>query len=71
VALPNLVGALMRVPYIPVTRLGGRTWTVISAALLVVPILAMVFAVTARPPYWAVLACAAAAGSAAATSRRR
>ena len=37
-AVPTLVGSLMRVPYsIAVTRVGGRTWTVISATLLLIP----------------------------------
>ncbi|MFC7247485.1 MFS transporter [Catellatospora aurea] len=63
VALPNLIGALMRIPYtFAVTRFGGRTWTMISALLLLIPIAGMVFAVTARPPYWAVLLVAATAG---------
>jgi NNP family nitrate/nitrite transporter-like MFS transporter len=63
VALPNLVGALMRLPYtFAVTRFGGRTWTAISAVLLLIPVAGLIFAVTAHPPYWAVLACAATAG---------
>jgi len=63
VALPNLVGALMRLPYtFAVTRFGGRTWTVVSALLLLVPAVAVALAVTLRPPYPVVLACAAAAG---------
>ena len=63
VALPNLVGALMRLPYtFAVTRIGGRTWTAISALLLLIPVSGLIFAVTARPPYWVVLACAATAG---------
>jgi NNP family nitrate/nitrite transporter-like MFS transporter len=63
VALPNLIGALMRLPYtFAVTRIGGRTWTAISALLLLIPVSGLVFAVTARPPYWVVLACAATAG---------
>ena len=63
VALPNLVGAVMRLPYtFAVTRFGGRTWTAISALLLLIPASAMVLAVTFRPPYWAVLLCAATAG---------
>lgn len=38
VALPSLVGALLRVPYtFAVAIFGGRNWTVISAGLLVVP----------------------------------
>jgi NNP family nitrate/nitrite transporter-like MFS transporter len=63
VALPNLIGAVMRLPYtFAVTRLGGRTWTAISALLLLIPIVGLMFAVTVRPPYWVVLLCAAAAG---------
>lgn len=63
VALPNLIGALMRLPYtFAVTRFGGRTWTVISALLLIIPIVGVVVAVTVRPPYWVVLGLAATAG---------
>lgn len=63
VALPNLIGALMRLPYtFAVTRFGGRTWTVLSALFLVIPIGGLIFAVTAQPAYWVVLVCAASAG---------
>ncbi|WP_051366220.1 MFS transporter [Hamadaea tsunoensis] len=63
VALPNLIGALMRIPYtFAVTRFGGRTWTTISALLLLIPLSGMIYAVTARPAYWVVLLCAATAG---------
>jgi MFS transporter, NNP family, nitrate/nitrite transporter len=63
VALPNLIGALMRLPYtFAVTRFGGRNWTVVSALLLLLPIAGMVFVVTVHPPYWVVLACAGMAG---------
>jgi NNP family nitrate/nitrite transporter-like MFS transporter len=63
VALPNLVGSLMRLPYtFAVTRFGGRTWTTISALLLLIPLAGMIFAVTARPAYAVVLLCAAFAG---------
>jgi NNP family nitrate/nitrite transporter-like MFS transporter len=63
VALPNLIGAMMRLPYtFAVTRFGGRSWTVVSALLLLIPVAGLIFAVTARPPYWVVLACAALAG---------
>jgi NNP family nitrate/nitrite transporter-like MFS transporter len=35
---PTLVGAVLRVPYnLAVARFGGRNWTIISAALLLVP----------------------------------
>ena len=37
-AIPTLIGSLLRVPYsVAVTRFGGRTWTVISALLLLIP----------------------------------
>ncbi|MFE1775346.1 nitrate/nitrite transporter [Streptomyces sp. NPDC059008] len=38
VAMPTLVGAVLRVPYtFAVALFGGRNWTVISAAMLLVP----------------------------------
>jgi NNP family nitrate/nitrite transporter-like MFS transporter len=38
VSVPTLVGALLRLPYtFAVARFGGRNWTVVSAALLLVP----------------------------------
>ncbi|WP_051386488.1 MFS transporter [Actinokineospora inagensis] len=41
-AAPNLVGAALRVPYtFAVPRFGGRVWTAISAALLLVPTVAL------------------------------
>ncbi|MDQ3405804.1 MAG: NarK/NasA family nitrate transporter [Actinomycetota bacterium] len=37
-AVPNLVGAALRIPYtFAVPKLGGRMWTTISAALLLIP----------------------------------
>ncbi|GAA3606766.1 nitrate/nitrite transporter [Microlunatus ginsengisoli] len=37
-ALPTLVGSVLRIPYtFAVAKFGGRNWTVISAALLLVP----------------------------------
>jgi NNP family nitrate/nitrite transporter-like MFS transporter len=64
VALPNLVGAAMRIPYTAaVARFGGRNWTTISAVLLLVPIVLMTVAVTDRgTPYWFFLVAAATAG---------
>src|SRR3954451_10807404 len=36
--LPTAVGALLRIPYtFAVARFGGRNWTIVSAALLLVP----------------------------------
>jgi MFS transporter, NNP family, nitrate/nitrite transporter len=64
VALPNLVGSLMRLPYTAaVARLGGRTWTTLSGAALLVP-LALLAACVSNPatPYWLFLVAAATAG---------
>ena len=64
VALPNLVGAVMRIPYTAaVARFGGRNWTTVSAALLLIPIVLMTVAVTdPGTPYWFFLLAAATAG---------
>lgn len=64
VALPNLIGALMRIPYtFAVTRFGGRTWTMISSALLLIPVLALAWGVShPGTPYWLMLLFAATAG---------
>ncbi|MDG4825354.1 MFS transporter [Asanoa sp. WMMD1127] len=64
VALPNLVGAVMRIPYTAaVARFGGRNWTTVSAALLLVPLGLMVACVTnPATPYWAFAVAAATAG---------
>ncbi len=64
VALPNLAGSLLRLPYtFAVPRFGGRNWTAVSALLLVVPTVAFAVAVQ-RPgtPYWVFCLVAAVAG---------
>ncbi|HSR99689.1 MAG TPA: MFS transporter [Kofleriaceae bacterium] len=64
VALPGLVGALMRFPYtFAVPRFGGRNWTVASALLLLVPTLSLIVLVR-RPdtPFWLMSLVAATAG---------
>ena len=64
VAVPGLVGALMRLPYtLAVPRFGGRNWTTTSALLLLVPTSALALLVT-RPetPFPLMLAAAASAG---------
>jgi NNP family nitrate/nitrite transporter-like MFS transporter len=64
VALPGLVGSLMRFPYtFAVPRFGGRNWTMVSAALLFVPTVALALLVT-RPdtPFWLMSLAAASAG---------
>ncbi len=64
VAVPNLVGAFMRIPYTTaVARFGGRNWTTVSAALLLIPLALMVWCVSdPGTPYWMFLAAAATAG---------
>ena len=64
IAVPNLVGALIRLPYtFAVPKFGGRNWTVVSALLLLVPTLLFAWSVQ-RPetPYWVFLVIAATAG---------
>jgi len=64
VALPGLVGALMRFPYtFAVPKFGGRNWTVVSALLLLVPTLSLV-ALVGDPttPFWLMALAAASAG---------
>jgi NNP family nitrate/nitrite transporter-like MFS transporter len=64
VAIPGLVGALMRFPYtFAVPRFGGRNWTIVSAALLLVPTTLLALLVT-RPttPFWTMALVAATAG---------
>src|SRR5580693_6484245 len=47
VALPGLIGSLMRFPYtFAVTTFGGRNWTIVSAALLFIPTIALAYFVT-------------------------
>src|SRR5882672_6759524 len=64
VALPGLIGSLMRFPYtFAVPRFGGRNWTIVSAALLFIPTTLVAILVT-RPttPYWVMTLAAATAG---------
>ncbi|GIG59359.1 MFS transporter [Longispora fulva] len=64
VALPNLVGAFMRLPYTAaVARFGGRNWTTVSAALLLIPLSLMAYCVsTPGTQYSMFLFAAATAG---------
>jgi NNP family nitrate/nitrite transporter-like MFS transporter len=64
VALPGLVGALVRFPYtFAVPRFGGRNWTIVSALLLLIPTVTLSILVT-RPttPFWVMALAAALAG---------
>ncbi len=64
VSLVTLVGSLVRPAYAyAVTRFGGRTWTTLSALLLLVPVvLATVIMGDPHAPFGAFLACAAVSG---------
>lgn len=64
VALPGLIGSLMRFPYtFAVTAFGGRNWTIFSASVLFIPTIALAYFVT-KPdtPFWLMLTVAATAG---------
>ncbi|MFD7922255.1 MFS transporter [Streptomyces sp. NPDC059740] len=62
-AVPTALGAALRLPYaFAVTRLGGRRWTVVSAALLLVPTTAAAFVLTPGTPFGQLLAVACLAG---------
>jgi MFS transporter, NNP family, nitrate/nitrite transporter len=64
VALPGLVGSLIRFPYtFAVTAFGGRNWTIFSASILFIPTIALSYFVTQpNTPYWEMLLVAATAG---------
>ena len=64
VALPGLIGSLMRFPYtFAVTTFGGRNWTIFSASVLFIPTIALAYFV-GHPdtPFWLMLLVAATAG---------
>ena len=61
VALPGLVGALMRFPYtFAVPRFGGRNWTIVSALLLFIPTTSLALLVTHPSTPFPLMALAAA-----------
>jgi NNP family nitrate/nitrite transporter-like MFS transporter len=71
IALPNLVGATLRIPYtFAVPRFGGRAWTGVSASLLLIPVLLLAFLVPSgwlldqshATQMWVLALCAATAG---------
>src|SRR5579872_664484 len=64
VAIPGLIGSLMRFPYtFAVTMFGGRNWTIFSASILFIPTFGLAFFVS-RPdtPFWLMLTVASTAG---------
>ncbi|MBA3655095.1 MAG: MFS transporter [Actinobacteria bacterium] len=69
--IPNLVGAVLRIPYtFAVPKFGGRTWTTFSAGLLFIPTVLLAVVVpsgwlldqTHDMQVWVLFLCAAAAG---------
>jgi MFS transporter, NNP family, nitrate/nitrite transporter len=62
-AVPALIGSALRIPYtFAVARFGGRNWTVVSAALLLVPAVAAAFLIKPGVSYTTLLILAALAG---------
>ncbi|MDR1806668.1 MAG: MFS transporter [Propionibacteriaceae bacterium] len=50
ISLPSLVGATLRFPYtFMISKIGGRNWTICSATLLLIPTIAMGFAISNHP----------------------
>jgi NNP family nitrate/nitrite transporter-like MFS transporter len=71
IALPNLLGATLRIPYtFAVPRFGGRAWTGVSASLLLIPVLLLALLVPSgwlqqqshATQMWVLALCAATAG---------
>src|ERR1700753_4025305 len=64
VAIPGLIGSLMRFPYtFAVTKFGGRNWTVFSASVLFIPTLGLAYFVShPETPFWLMLLVASTAG---------
>ena len=71
IALPNLVGATLRIPYtFAVPKFGGRAWTTFSASLLLIPVLLLAIVVPSgwlldqshSTQIWVLALCAATAG---------
>ncbi|MEF3404057.1 MFS transporter [Agromyces sp. CCNWLW203] len=64
ISIPSLVGATLRIPYsFLVPKFGGRNWTIISAGLLLAPVIAMVVCVgNPETPFPVLLGAAALAG---------
>src|SRR6266446_492749 len=64
VAVPGLIGSLMRFPYtFAVTMFSGRNWTIFSASVLFIPTLALAYFVSQPDtPFWVMLLVASTAG---------
>ncbi|MFP3464100.1 MFS transporter [Leifsonia sp. SIMBA_070] len=64
ISMPSLVGATLRFPYtFMVPRFGGRNWTIVSAALLLIPAVGLAICVAnPQTPFGVMLLVAALAG---------
>jgi NNP family nitrate/nitrite transporter-like MFS transporter len=64
VAIPGLIGSLMRFPYtFAVTTFGGRNWTIFSASVLLIPTFGLAYFVShSDTPFWLMLLVASTAG---------
>lgn len=63
VAMPTLVGGVLRVPYtFAVAKFGGRNWTIVSALLLLVPTVTAAFVMKPGVSYTTLLVVAALTG---------
>jgi NNP family nitrate/nitrite transporter-like MFS transporter len=63
IAIATLVGALVRIPYtFAVARFGGRNWTIVSAALLLIPSVAATIVMEPGTSYSTFMLCAVLAG---------
>ncbi len=63
VAVPTLVGSILRLPYtFAVARFGGRNWTIVSALLLLIPTVLAAIVLQPGTPYWVFVLVAAVGG---------
>jgi NNP family nitrate/nitrite transporter-like MFS transporter len=63
VAVPTLVGSILRLPYtMAPARFGGRNWTIASAALLLIPTILAAIVMQPGTPYWVFVLVAAVGG---------
>jgi NNP family nitrate/nitrite transporter-like MFS transporter len=64
VAIPGLIGSLMRFPYtFAVTMFGGRNWTIFSTTVLLIPTFGLAYFVShPETPFWLMLLVASTAG---------
>jgi NNP family nitrate/nitrite transporter-like MFS transporter len=63
VAVPTLVGSILRLPYtMSPARFGGRNWTIASAALLLIPTILAAIVMQPGTPYWVFVLVAAVGG---------